>query len=98
MKFLPKSLAGGLAAILTAISLIVVIVFFVAMLLGVVSFNCNYCDMTQCIFIVTQLLALMLSVTALIKFSDKRISVYISLILAILTLCFVLMHCLLTKI
>lgn len=97
MNFLPRTLAGKLSVILTAISLIVVIAFFVAMLFGAVSFDCNYCDMAQSIVIITQLLALICSLTALIRFSDKRVSVYISLALALLTVCLVIVYSLLLR-
>ncbi|MFA5152009.1 MAG: hypothetical protein WC554_05565 [Clostridia bacterium] len=97
MKFLPKSLAGRLSVILTAVSLIMLAVFFISMLFGTSDFDSRFWDVTVCICVISELLALIFSMTAQIRFSDKTISVYISLVLSALTISFVLIHSLFIK-
>ncbi|MFA5342011.1 MAG: hypothetical protein WC332_09555 [Clostridia bacterium] len=92
MKFMPKSLAGGLSVILTAISLIALLTFFISMIFGLLTFDSRLWDITVCICVVSELLALIFSMTALIRFTDKKLSVYISLALSSLTIAFVLIH------
>ncbi|HQM38701.1 MAG TPA: hypothetical protein PLT91_00500 [Clostridia bacterium] len=97
MKFMPKSLAGRLSVILTAISLLAIIIFFITMLCGIVNFESRLWDVCLCICVVCELFALIFSITALIRFSDKTISVFISLILSSLSIAFVLVHSLFIK-
>lgn len=93
MRVLPKSKSGKWAIGFTMIFLLLLIIFFIFMLFGVVTFDKgHWWDATVGIAVPVEIIAFILSIITLRKRKDKSVLIYLSTALGICLILFLLLH------
>lgn len=92
-KFLPKSSLGKCSAGLTAFFVLLITVFLTFMSFGMVTFDEGHqWDITVAVAAPTEIIAFILSILAVKKKKERSVSVYLSLIIGVCVILFILLH------
>jgi len=93
MKLKPKTKLGKWSAILNIIFLIIVVVSVILVLvLGILDFGDKWWDITVPIAFIIEMSAFVLGIRAIVKYKDKSVLVYSSIIIGLLTILFIPLH------
>ena len=93
MNLKPKTKQGKWAVWLNAIFLIVIAVSAILVLvLGILSFDDTWWDVTVPVAFLIEMIAFFTGIRAVIKYKDKSVLVYSSIITGLLTILFVPLH------
>ena len=89
----PKTKLGKWSVGLNAFFLIVIIISIVLVkVLGVLSYDDTWWDVTVPVAFLIEMIAFFIGIRAVIKYKDKSVFVYSSIILGLLTILFVPLH------
>jgi hypothetical protein len=93
VRFLPKSHLGKWSAGLTIFFLILIAAFLTFMLFGLVTFDEGHLwDITVAVAVPTEIIAFILSILAVKKTKDHSVLTYLSIIIGVCVILFVLLH------
>ena len=93
MKIIPKGGSGKWSVSLTILFLLLIIVFFAFKLLGLVTFDEGpWWDITVGIGFPVAIIAFILSMIALKKTNERSVLIYLSFIIGICVVLFLLLH------
>jgi cytochrome bd-type quinol oxidase subunit 2 len=93
MKMLPESRLGRWTVGLTIFFLLLLIIYFTCMLLGLVTFDKgHWWDITVAIAVPVEIIALILSIKVMRRKNDRPFLIYLSFIIGICVVLFLLLH------
>ena len=92
-SFLPKTRLGKWSVGLTTVFLLLIIAFFSFMLLGLVTFDeGHWWDVTVAVAAPLEIIAFILSVITVKKTNERSVLIYLSLVIGLCVILFILLH------
>lgn len=92
MKILPESRLGKWSIGLTLVFLLSIIIFLIFKLLGFVTFEGQWWDLTVAVAAPIEIIAFILSVITMIKSKERSVLIYLSTAIGICVVLFILLH------